>query len=244
MRFMLPLIFMILASSHSAVHAMTTNSFNAEYEITRGSMVFGNLKRTLVINDENKYELISQMSAKGLADLFLKLDSTEVSHGKIIDGKVMPETFSYSRKGKKEKNFSVNFDYDVSTVSNPSGKYAWKAEISTLVLDKLSYQLQLMLDLEHSPAEIHYTIADRKGLKAYIIKKIHSETIYTGLGPISATKVRRDSEKSKTVTSVWCAPKLGWIPVKVEHKDKKGNITTALLKRLESKTNGIRTSQQ
>ena len=237
MRFILLSLFFVSSLEHSLAQSVTANSFNAEYKITRGSMTLGTLKRTLLITDDGHYEFVSKISSKGLASLFLKLDSKEVSSGKIIGKKVLSETFSYSRKEKQEKNFSIYFDYDLKTVSNPSGRYAWKADISSLILDKLGYQLQLMLDMENSSKTMHYKIADRKGPKTYLIEKTYSENIYTGIGLVSTTKVKITSKNSKTKTNVWCATELDWLPVKVEHRDKKGNLTVALLTRLQPNFN-------
>ena len=239
------LLFLTLVSCSTCIlrQATATNSFHAEYEISRGSLTVGSLERTLMISDTREYHLISTMSSAGLAGLFLKLDSTEISRGTIIDGKVRAEAFSYLRKGKKEKNYNIDFDHEAKNVSNPSGKHAWKEKITTQIFDKLSYQLQLILDLESSrKEEIHYIIADRKGLKEYFIETMYTENVPTGLGLVSATKVTSTSKNSKTETSVWCARELGWIPVKVEHKDKKGNITTALLSMFKSKFNEVHLS--
>ena len=244
MKFTLLFLALISISICSLGQALAANSFHAEYEITRGSLTVGTLKRTLMINDTKNYHFISTITSQGLVGLFLKLDSTEISRGKIIDGKVRPETFSYSRKDKKEKNYNIDFDHDAKNVSNSGGKYAWKKKVSDQILDRLSYQLQLILDLESAPKAIRYTIARRKGLKEYFIETMHTEDIYSGVGLVSATKVRRFSKSSKTETSVWCARELGWVPVKVEHKDKKGNITTALLSKFDSKINAMHASPE
>ena len=101
------------------------------------------------------------------------------------------------------------------------------------VLDKLVYQAQLMFDLGNSPEELNYDIADKSKLKTYLIRNLGVERVETDAGHFDTVKLERASTGSQRRTRVWCASELGWLPVKVEPRDKKGAVTIAVLRSIE-----------
>ena len=63
-------------------------------------------------------------------------------------------------------------------------------------------------------------------------------------GRFDTIKLQRSKEGSKRQTTVWCAAELAWIPIKVEHRDKKGRLTTALLRSIEQHSPTVDSSNQ
>jgi hypothetical protein len=94
------------------------------------------------------------------------------------------------------------------------------------------------LDLLQNPKQktFNYLIADGGRLKHYQIKRLEQETITTPLGSINTVKFKRqrdrDSDKDRE-TTLWCAPELNYLPVKLEHIEKDGTKFTAVLRRVE-----------
>jgi hypothetical protein len=63
---------------------------------------------------------------------------------------------------------------------------------------------------------------------------VGEETLKTALGEIDTLKFTRVKNiDSKRKTTLWCSPKLGYLPVQIEHVDKDGSTFTAVLRRLK-----------
>ena len=79
---------------------------------------------------------------------------------------------------------------------------------------------------------LRYAIADKNKLKDYEFKNGGTEEVVTAAGTYRAVKLSRGTTADDRQTTVWCAAGLGWLPVKVEYREKNGDITTALLRTL------------
>jgi hypothetical protein len=96
-----------------------------------------------------------------------------------------------------------------------------------------------MSDLETSQQQFNYRIADGGKLKDYNIQVLGYETISTPLGKIETIVLKRfRKQKSKRETTLWCAPALNYLPVKLVHDESSGATFTAVLRHLK----GIDTS--
>ena len=98
-------------------------------------------------------------------------------------------------------------------------------------VDKLSYQISLMLKLAGKP-EKHFSfhVADGGKLKEYQFEIMGEERVYTSLGSYKALKIQHQRyQKDKNIT-LWCAPELNYLPVKIiqEETDKPTFISTLI----------------
>ena len=99
------------------------------------------------------------------------------------------------------------------------------------VLDKLLYQLIIMVDLKSGKIPNKYIIADGGKIKEYRFEKIKEEVIETAIGSFNTTKLAR-YKKNKQETFLWCAHELNFLPIKVITKEKDGRISKAIIKSL------------
>jgi hypothetical protein len=135
---------------------------------------------------------------------------------------------------KKEKQLTMLFDWSAMTVHIDDKKQPWTLKLKPNTLDKLVYQIALMRDLNKNKQKLDYTIADGGKLKIYNIGMVGEETLKTTLGEIDTIKFTRvKNVDSKRKTTLWCSPKLGYLPVQIEHVDKDGSTFTAVLRRLK-----------
>ena len=97
-------------------------------------------------------------------------------------------------------------------------------------VDKLSYQIALMRDLAQGKRDIAYKIADKGKLKTYHLKVVGEEILDTELGQLKTVKLLRQGSNKKRFSYLWCALKLHYLPVKVEHHEPKGDVITLTVK--------------
>ncbi len=205
------------------------SSFSAEYEISKGSWTLGVMSRRLEIEDGNRYVFESRMETKGLVSLFAGGRVLEISRGRIENARFLPEHYLYDKKDR-DKNYELRFDYAAGRVSRSDAGQDWSVPMPPQVLDKLSYQAQMMVDVAGNPGALDYAIAERGKLKQYLIANRGREEIETAVGRFQTIKLERSTPDSKKRTTVWFAEALGWMPVKVEYRDKKGALTVAVLR--------------
>ena len=232
----------ILISSFSISHVMADTKgqlkpFVATYMVTAMGLEGINVTNSLSLNqsaDEHQnYHFKSYSMPIGL--LAFKKDETrdEQSEGQIINGRIKPEHYNYLqlRNGETRREVEIIFDWQLKEVSNhhKHKNSKWRLPIQAQTLDKLSYQLALMLKLADKPDKhFSFYIADGGKLKEYNFELLGEERVYTSLGSYKAIKIQHQRyQKDKQIT-LWCAPELNFLPVKIiqDETDKPQFIST------------------
>ena len=221
------------------------NPFVATYMITALGLEGINVTNSLSIhsnikNENNNpssttqaYHFKSYSMPIGL--LAFKKDETrdEQSEGIILDGKVQPHNYSYLqiRNNKTRRQVELSFDWAQKEVTNhhKHKDSKWHMPILQQTVDKLSYQLSLMLKLANKPKNhFSFHIADGGKLKEYNFEIMGEERVYTSLGSYKTIKIQHQRYKKEKSITLWCAPELNFLPVKIiqEEKDKPTFIST------------------
>jgi hypothetical protein len=240
-RIILSLLLMISVSNLSA---QQITDFSANYLVRYNNIQAAELKQTLETQADGTRLYTSTMKAKGVFS-YIKPDIiTETSLWHLQNGEIQPLNYSYRRTGgKKEKQLTMRFDWTAMAVDIDDKKHPWQLDLRPKTLDKLVYQIALMQDLNEGKQHFDYTIADGGKLKTYNIGMIGEEVIETPLGKIETIKFTRIKNiDKKRKTTLWCAPALNYLPVKIEHVEKHGTTYTAFLRRLKGidKTNAFK----
>jgi hypothetical protein len=226
---------LLLLLSSTSLTAQQIADFSANYLVRFNGIQAAELKQTLETNEDGTRLYSSQMRAKGVF-AYIKPDViTESSLWHLQNDQIQPLNYSYERTGgKKEKQLTMLFDWSAMTVHIDDKKQPWTLKLKPNTLDKLVYQIALMRDLNKNKQKLDYTIADGGKLKIYNIGMVGEETLKTTLGEIDTIKFTRvKNVDSKRKTTLWCSPKLGYLPVQIEHVDKDGSTFTAVLRRLK-----------
>lgn len=226
--------FFLLFSVSTALSAQEIPDFSANYLVKLNGIQAGELKRSLETQESGQRRFYSVSQAKGVFSFFKPDVIEETSLWQLHKGKVRPQSYAYQRSGgKKDKTLEMDFDWQQNVVSIDDRKHPWQLELEPGTLDKLVYQISLMQDLDRGIQTIDYRIADGGKLKTYHIEVLGEETITTPMGQIDTIKLTRQREKpSDRETTLWCAPALNYLPVKLEHTEDSTSFT-AVLRRLK-----------
>ncbi len=209
--------------------------FEAVYSLHTKGIKVAEMTRELETAVGGGFVFRSETVATGLVGLFRREHVTERSHWEFAGDQVQPLLYRYERSGgKRDRVVSVDFDPDKSEVLNTYNDKTWRMAVPDGVLDKLLYQLVMMRDLATAADGTYsYAIADGGKVKTYRYETRGSEAVETPLGTFEAVIIERNSESSAKRTRIWCARALNYLPVRVEHRDKKGNETVARLESLQ-----------
>ncbi|WP_293265841.1 DUF3108 domain-containing protein [Neptunomonas sp.] len=153
------------------------------------------------------------------------------------DSSVVPQKYHYKKLvlGKK-REAKLAFNWPGMSVKNNVDDKPWKMEIPTNTQDKLSYQLQMRLDLKAGKkGPFNYKIADGGRLKEYDFKIIGSEKIQSPLGEFDTIKVEMDrGPKASRKTYIWYAPSLDYMIIKLKQIEGDGKVYALKLKSMET----------
>ncbi|MCX4189303.1 DUF3108 domain-containing protein [Methylophaga sp. OBS3] len=233
MRQLLTGLFLLLLATR--LYAEPLPDFHANYQVELNGIQAGELKQTLTTDEAGQRKFVSKTQAKGIF-AFIKPDIIEETSLWVYhQDKIRPMFYRYSRDGgKKDKTLTMDFYWNKLKVHIDDREQPWDLKLKRNTLDKLVYQLQVMHDLENNRDKLTYTIADGGKLKKYEIIRLGEEIIDTPLGKIAAVKLTRERDAdSDRKTTLWCAPELGYLPVKLEHIEKDDSRFTAYLRKLE-----------
>ncbi|MBV0933687.1 DUF3108 domain-containing protein [Marinobacterium weihaiense] len=160
---------------------------------------------------------------------------SEVTRFSYQPSAIQPLSYRYHRKvlGKSRKA-SLDFDWNQQSVTTTVKDKPWTMEIPLATQDKLSYQLQMRLDLLAGKRDMTYAVADGGKLKQYRFTVTGEEEVETPYGRFNAVRVMRDrGEDADRETLIWLAPELDYLIVRLEQTETDGKTYALLLKNLE-----------
>jgi hypothetical protein len=232
---MLRIVITFLLLMPLTIVAQELPDFSANYQVMLNGIQAGDLKQRLSSNSDGSRKFTSATQAQGLFAFFKPDLVEEISTWTLVDNKIQPRYYHYQRSGgKKDKYLKLDFDWQSQQLSIDDKNYPWQLALEPYTLDKLVYQLALMMDMDKRINQYSYRIADGGKIKTYIIDVIDEEIVTTPLGRIKTIKLKRlRDETSQRQTVLWCAPALNYLPVKLEHTEKDGTVFTANLDRLK-----------
>ncbi len=227
------LIFILLLDMQIAQSNDFLLPFTATYHVYAKGFHIGSSVRRLERLDNQQYLFSSESETSGFFSLFRKDKIIESSRFIIHNNQIRPLEYNYHHTGgKKERHQIILFHWDEKIAIGIKQEQPWEINLDDDVLDKMSYQLAIMLALKQQNKDFSYKIVDDAKIKQYQPKLIKNEVLSTQLGELPVIKFERTTVDDERKTTLWCAPKLQFLPVKVEH-DEKGDILRFELIKIE-----------
>jgi len=183
----------------------------------------------------NEYHIITIGEAKGLAALFLRGQGKLESRGLITPTGLRPNEFAVER-GSRERRETAVFDWETGIVTLHEDKTA-PLELSTFDPMSLMWQAYFTPPVE-DVQEI--TVATTRRVGRHTLTREGDETIEWAQGAIATERWRRMSDDGNTATTVWLAPSLRYVPVKMRVVT---NYKSLLGATLEAKLDSIRVDE-
>lgn len=212
------------------------SEFTVTYELRHSSVLLARMERSLRPDTDGAWIYESRSSPAGLLGLVRRDRITERSLWRPVDGRPQPLRYEYHHTGRgNERHVTLDFDWADNSVINELNGHAWRMTLPGPVQDKLLYQYTLSRDLRDDVDELRYEVADGGGLKVYHFERTGTETLHTRLGPLETVKLRRIDSDDRT--TIWCAPALDYMPVRVEqYRDRRMlTLTISELQRKEER---------
>lgn len=207
------------ATTPTTVTSPILKPFKAQYSSSYklGFLEFDiNAERILSQSDANTWQL--QFSASASA---ANLD--ESTRFRMTDGRIQP--LQYSLKGSgliQEDDRALRFDHASKTVFNAQNGQPFANEWSNEIQDRLSYMLQISLDVAAGKQEMEYPVFEKNRIKIHHYKVLGEETLKTRIGPLRTVKVSQVRQDKRKITA-WLAVDHHYIMVRLV--DRQNNST-------------------
>lgn len=224
----------MLACAHAPAAPMHLDRFFASFVLKAFGTTVGRTEWRLIPTENDQFLWESRSESAGAGVLIRDVYVTERSESELHGDTFRPLVYRYDRHGANaSRNVEVSFDWNDGIVLNTAQGHTWRMTVPVGTLDKLSYLLALMRDLADGKRHMQYAVADGGRLKRYELRAIGSETLVTALGTLETVKILRSRHADDREATLWCAPALGFLPVKLEHRDGEGRLVSMLIERIE-----------
>jgi hypothetical protein len=198
--------------------------FLAQYRISIGNVPAGEVEISLELDGNGNYRYRQHSIPVGLLAVFKSDEITEVSEGLIRGDRIIPSSYRYQReRSKKPKKVHLIFDWEGGRVTNQVTDSHWSLEIPDGTQDRFSKQLAMIVAMNGAQNEVTFQVADDERIKTYHFRPRGIETIETERKKYDALKIERSKGDRPSRSTLWLAPELRFLPVKVERLER-GNL--------------------
>ncbi len=205
----------------SAPRAAPLPEFDASFKLSRGSLRIGTSTVTLSLDKDGHYRYETRSTPSRWISWLLKDKLHELSRGYLDATGLRPVYYHYKRSGGvREREAELHFDWDQHSVENHVDDSVWKMDIPDGTLDRLASQLGVMLALQDNKTEMAFNIADGGKLREYNFRVVARETLELPAGTFETVKLVKVRRHTKRETYIWCAPELGYLPVRIWQREK------------------------
>jgi hypothetical protein len=186
---------------------------------------------------EEKIEYRSKAEPVGIASWFFsdhKINTYSILQQ--VDDKVVPLEYRSIHLGSEEnRNEHYRYDWKRNLVYINYRGNRKTLRIPRGTLDTFSLQLALMQNAAKGVETIVYSVVSRGKLKTYTCTNLGHETIETPLGRFEAVVLERrpDDDEENTIRTTWHAPRLHYLPVKIENRENGEIVLSLLLEQVE-----------
>ncbi|MCK5717520.1 MAG: DUF3108 domain-containing protein [Thiomargarita sp.] len=195
--------------------------FTAQYKLYAKGVSAGEGTRSLTRLKNGYYQFKTVAKTTGFAAMLYDMHIEERSiFAHLKNGEFRPLKYYYSQTGKKSRSSTLIFDWAKGIAINTFKGQTRKIPLKKNVIDKLLYQVLLMVEQKKGKRHIKYSVADKGKIKTYIPQYLGIEHLKIGNKKLKTVKYERTSSNGKRRTILWCAPNLHYLPVQVEHIEK------------------------
>ena len=136
---------------------------------------------------------------------------------RITDQGVQPLSFKAEGAGDSH-NADVSFDWSAGRATGVYEGTEVDLSLKPGIQDDLSVQIAMMVELLHGRTPERLSMIDRNSTREYRYQREGAQAIETALGRIDTVIYSSQHQGSPRVTRFWCAPTMGYLPLRIEQK--------------------------
>ena len=225
------LIVLLLSFTILPARASGLQEFTAEYEILYGDIHLGKANYRLSHSGENFYRFDFASELR-----FLIFSDTRVVNSalRLEDARLFPSYYSHDREGTGRDYFEeIRFDRTENLIRSTYREETQDFTYEDDIVDGLTVQLQLMLDLQQGIERPKYKILDVNRVREREFSFVGEETISIQQQPLESVVYQVVRDNNKRTTQMWFSPERNYLPVQMVHFSKGKKKFNAQLVRYE-----------
>ena len=165
---------------------------------------------------------------------FLNIKGSQTTIGSWQDGRFIAENYAYSFSLIGVRQFwKASFDWQSQVVEIEDKHAKTSLPLDGFANDPFSLSLNLRVQLAAGLTEMSVRVVDEDKIEEHLYRIDARVKINTPLGCIDTTLLKRVREKSKRVSLGWYAQNKHFVPVRMQHRNKKGARLELLITALE-----------
>ncbi len=207
----------LLALSSATASADELKPFEATYKwIWHGLTVAVSTLR--LERQDDKWVYRSKSEPRGIGRAFSERPTQE-SVLRVTDDGVHPLSYKADDgTSSTKRDANVQFDWDHKRVSGVYENNKVDMPMPSGIQDDLSVQIALMTELLRGHTPEKFVLLSGNSVREYRYSRDGEETLHTPVGTVPTIIYRAEKQNSPRVTRFWCAPSLGYIPLRVQQK--------------------------
>lgn len=199
----------------------------AEYKV-RISIVSGRLNTELRATDDG-FVATHEVKPTGLSRVLTSGKIHVSSTFKTTEAGVRPVSYRAIDTIGDEPEANIEFDWSTNQAKGTVGESPVEFQLDGLSHDAVSIQYELMHALLTGQPDASYTMFHVDKLQVVNVRDAGAKSVKTPVGTYEVVGIKHQREGSSRVTTMWCAPELGYLPVIIEqHRDGKLSFRATL----------------
>jgi len=212
-----PAVLLSTLASAQAVHAEDLRPFEATYAwIWHGMTVAVSTLKLEQKDDTWVYS--SRSEPRGMGRMF---SERPVSQSVISVSSSGARPLSYKADDgtpSTKRDADVKFDWAQNRVTGVYEDAKVDLPLQPGIQDDLSVQIAVMVELLRGHTPDKFLMLDKNSVREYQYTREGDETLSTPVGNVATIVFGAQKSGSPRITRFWCAPSLGYIPLRVEQK--------------------------
>ena len=195
--------------------------------------VDGQVMVTLKKEQDNlySYEIITRPS--GFWQVIINGSIWEKSTFSLTNGVVQSKTYDLTDTIRsKPRQSSATFDWNNLLLSGYYKDRKFELPLKSYVIDRVALQVAIIVNNQQGNNTSEYYILDRDKLLKVQVNNKEIVNIRVPFGEFEAIEINHASEQSNSINSLWLAPELDYIPVKIAQKKDGKTVFSANLAQL------------
>ncbi|HVF34565.1 MAG TPA: DUF3108 domain-containing protein [Candidatus Saccharimonadia bacterium] len=198
--------------------------FRARYEVWRNGKLAGEARFALLTLADGRREWTTRMrGTRGLAAIAnLEIDERSVFLWRNGAPELIESSYD-QRAAFTSRKRSLRVDQPSNTIASFDGKRLHTLAFAAYTIDVHLTTVALMARLSRDAgASLELIVATRDEIERHRYERVGEETVAVPAGAFRTLRVRRARENRERSSESWLAPSLGYLPVRIDYEDSKG----------------------